>query len=355
MELGVRMFESTQYLHSNFRNFRTVLSLRSNFRSNRPSRDSLRAAAASVLQSTMPGKRHRWYCYVCERTCCSTFHSDKGEEFVYCNKCYYPVWKQLGGSDYFVHPTLLTLLNGVHEIDATGSLLHSLRVRADMQALRALGSLCETTRHWKTKRRIIFLCPLMLNLYFVWPMMDLWAELREIKPKDVTHSVLTRCLDRIMARYAQLRVKNGTLVLQSTGGLLVLKNPQERQQGTVRFLKLCAELDAWRLCSKSLESMFENSSQPVALSKALDKLGAANMDAYGDKLCYKNVRLVRSMIHMTNCTIEDSEEDWLILRSMSKHVATSLRKNGLFTYEMAIKFRDAMRQELRSPRYTSLT
>jgi hypothetical protein len=101
------------------------------------------------------------------------------------------------------------------------------------------------------------------------------------------------CLKTMKRFYRQYRVLNGVLRFNCTRGLLVLKNPSERRQGTVRFASLCRQINAWRQCAASLADAIDNNG--VDLSDLLAILQNAGLQSYNGSNTYKNQRLLRAV------------------------------------------------------------
>ena len=140
----------------------------------------------------------------------------------------------------------------------------------------------------------VFLLAFMLQLYWQYPMVTLWALVHNIKPVRITETVLRRGLTVALGMYKDVKVNEGTL---STGGLgqSPMSNPSERRAGAARFRQLVGELRRWRSCAQSLADLFENTHE-VALRAALRVLREANLKTYSGKPNYKNIRLVRALV-----------------------------------------------------------
>ena len=70
------------------------------------------------------------------------------------------------------------------------------------------------------------------------------------------------------------------------------------------------------------------------------------MRAYSAGIEYKNVRFLRAVCFALGIRIVDSAENWAVWRSMSPSVSRKCKRFGMWEYETAVQFRNAMRSAL---------
>lgn len=292
-----------------------------------------------------------------------------GSQFCHAHACkhFSPQWHYGSGSDPYTwchssyqasrrndhtgiglyHPTWDLWKQRLHDRDSTGSSIVLLRQRPDIQALCSIANLCDTNRSWRHRRDVLFLLAFMLQLYWHFPMVTLWTLVHNIKPARVTDTVLRQSLKVALGMYKGVKVNQGTL---STGGVgqSPMSNPSERRAGAARFRQLLGELHRWRSCAQSLADLFENTHK-VALRAALRVLSEANLKTYDGKPTYKNIRLVRALVFATGGTFADTDDCWSIWRQSSSHVSSTVRSMGMWHFNDAILFRDAMSATLKEP------
>lgn len=250
------------------------------------------ALAVSTV-TAMPSKRRRTYCSYCERMHTCVFHRAPGEEYTFCHRAYMIAFRS-AAEDEPVHPTWHHMVScGFQTFDITGHLIYTLEHRADARSLASMGQRCLGTRRWRSSANRIFLCGFMLQLYWSFPMEWLWFMICQTAPVALTAAVMRTCLKTMKRFYRQYRVLNGVLRFNCTRGLLVLKNPSERRQGTVRFASLCRQINAWRQCAASLADAIDNNG--VDLSDLLAILQNAGLQSYNGSNTYKNQRLLRAV------------------------------------------------------------
>ena len=230
--------------------------------------------------------------------------------------------------------------NHLQDTDRTGCQIVHLSRRPDVQALRTVNALCRVSDGWRKLGDVFVFLMFMLQLYWTWPMTCLWTLLSGLHPNDVTESLLRDKLKRVLALYKGLKVLNGSLVKSKWSGLSPLKSPSERRSGVRRYLKLSKEVLAWRNCAKHLAYYFQRSSK-IELRRALEILGNGKLRTFDHKPTYTNVRAIRALVAATENPLADTA-DWSIWRSMSRHVRDAIKSSGLWDYEDAVKFRDAM-------------
>lgn len=110
-----------------------------------------------------------------------------------------------------VHPSWIVYVQALDERDAMGQRISQLKDRRDFQALSSMGALLEGASHWRRRADRLFLGGLLLQLYWPWPMMDLWALVRGHRPRQLTKGILAAFLREIRAAYANVRVVDGCL------------------------------------------------------------------------------------------------------------------------------------------------
>ena len=99
---------------------------------------------------------------------------------------------------------------------------------------------------------------------------------------------------------------------------------------------------------KNLADLFD-STPKVELRAALRVLGEANMQTYDGKPTYKNIRLLRALVFATGRQFADTDDSWSIWRQSLLHVCGSVRSMGLWHFNDAVLFRDAVSATLKEP------
>jgi len=176
-------------------------------------------------------------------------------------------------------------------------------------------------------------------------MTALWTLLCGTCPLDVTRDMLQEKLQIVVAMYKDVKVVNGTL---TTGkrGLSVLKKTNERRSNLNRFIELSSELDAWRRCARILAFRFEICDK-VVLRVVLEILSAAKLRTFCRQYSYKKIRSIRALVVAAGHSFADTADCWSLWRQMSVHVRDAVKSNGLWHYDDAVRFRDAMAATLK--------
>ena len=78
-------------------------------------------------------------------------------------------------------------------------------------------------------------------------------------------------------------------------------------------------------------------------------LGDANMQTYDGKPIYKNIRLLRALVFATGRQFADTDDSWSIWRQLSLQVGASVQSMGLWHFNDAVLFRDAVSATLKEP------
>ena len=150
--------------------------------------------------------------------------------------------------------------------------------RPDVRSLVDIGQLCLGSQ-WGSLGDRIFLCGFMLLLYWTYPMQWLWFMVSTMAPSAVTATVMRNALKTMLATYKKYRVYNGVLRHGVTRGLMVVKNPSERRQGSIRFRKLCGEIEKLRSCAHAIAAAI-GTRRVVNLSSVFVVLSSADLAAY---------------------------------------------------------------------------
>ena len=127
--------------------------------------------------------------------------------------------------------------------------------------------------------------------------------------------------------------------------LSVLKNPSERRSGVSRFIKLSKEIDVWRNCAEHLAAHFDTTFKLV-LRPVLKILRDAKLRTYDHKPIYKHIQTIRALVTSTRNTFADTPDCWSIWCKMSKNHRSAMLASGLWDFEDAVRFRDAMAKTL---------
>ena len=139
-----------------------------------------------------------------------------------------------------------------------------------------------------------------------------------------------------------VKVVSGILCAHSDRGLHPLKNPSERRTGSYQFKRICVRLRRWKVCARRLAQEFSENDE-VHICSVLEIFKYYKLGFCDGKKKYKNIRLVRALSAVSNTPLVDDEVAWICWRDMSKHVASVCRETGIYSYQNAIRFRDALR------------
>jgi hypothetical protein len=189
----------------------------------------------------------------------------------------------------------------------------------------------------------------MLSLYY--------HLMRDSGQRSLTPHRMTIIMKQMKHEFRKEKVRNGVLA-HAAPGRNPCQNPSERRPGWTRFEKLVNDWKLWMKCSRKLADLIDTD-EAVTIASLLSELEDAELQAYsGSKRQYASVRFARMLIHCSGCTFADTEDDWDILRSMTKHVSDTAKAFGIFHYADALVMRNAMRKRkagLRSHKLYSLS
>jgi len=183
-------------------------------------------------------------------------------------------------------------------------------------------------------------------------MLSLSYSLMQLKSsRSLTRKAMRSIMQKLKKEFRREKVRDGNLV-PAAPGRHPCSNPSERRPGFVRFKKLLDDWAEWLKCSRKLAALLDTDKK-VSITSLLSTLEEAGLSAYsGKKTQYASVRFVRMLIHCSGCSFADTEEDWEILRKMSKHVSDVVRDYGIERYEDALAMRNAMRSRSRRTKYS---
>lgn len=206
------------------------------------------------------------------------------------------------------------------------------------------------TKHLRSLSTKIFLLAFALQLYWAYPMVSFFHYLQAAvsDPWSLTPELMTSILTKLQEEYRKEKIRDGVLVA-GPPGQHPCSNPSERRPGWVKFKTLIKDWAAWRKCSNKLAILLSEDGGTVGLGQLLSELENANLESYtGNKMHYASVRFMRSLMHTSHTKFADSEGDWDIFRSMTKHVKEQIHAFGIDRYRDAIAMRNSMRQACRT-------
>ena len=79
----------------------------------------------------------------------------------------------------------------------------------------------------------------------------------------------------------------------------------------------------------------------------MEILSAAKLRTFGRQNSYKNIRPIRALVVAAGNSFADTADCWSLWRQMSVHVRDAVKANGLWHYDDAVRFRDAMAATLK--------
>ena len=168
----------------------------------------------------------------------------------------------------------------------------------------------------------------------------LWYTSNQCYTRDAAEEVEDR------PGHVQTCEKSGRFFLHAGNiGLSVLKNPSERRSGVTRFIRLSKEIDVWRNCAEHLAAHFDTTFK-IVLRSVLKILSDSKLRTYDHKPLYKNIRVIRALVTSIGKTFADTPDCWSIWRHMSKNIRVVVFASGLWDFEDAVRFRDAMAKTL---------
>ena len=104
---------------------------------------------------------------------------------------------------------------------------------------------------------------------------------------------------------------------------------------------LSKEIDVWRNCAEHIAAHFGTTFK-IVLRPVLKILRDAKLRTYDHTPIYKNIRVIRVWVTSTGNTFADTPYCWQIWRHMSKTIRAAVLASGLWDFEDAVRFRDAM-------------
>ena len=195
----------------------------------------------------------------------------------------------------------------------------------------------------------MFILLLAAQFYFPWPMHEFINGVGALTLRQMKKT-LTKLGKRIFAKYKELRVLDGRLIKHVSRGIQSTKNPSERNNGSVRFLKLLEDLDgSLDLCAKM--KLYFNSCKRgiVSLGSMLQVLDDSTSNCFSSQLTYKNVRCCRLLALASGKQFENTLGDWKLWSGMSPHISTVLRSLGVQDWKVVEKFLVAFSELVNSP------
>ena len=242
----------------------------------------------------------------------------------------------------------LWLQDHIHDIDSAGSRIIALRYRPDIRGLCDIWAMTTATPGWRGYAT--FVCGFALQLY--WPQtMLIWAvELLRHPYANVTRTLLVHILRMVRRRLSGLRIVNGVLCASSRG-LDPMTNPSERRSGTVRYLSLASQVDAWASVARRLQDYMAGAERGCA--HMLGILRDGNLLCYRGICDYGNVRLLRALLCAAGGSVPDTMEWWDHLCRMSRRLRQVTQQNAL-TYDVVLLLRDRLRLHLSHESYSLL-
>ena len=204
------------------------------------------------------------YCWACARrhksTQCHQVRSEHGKGRVvnrfFCHQAYVRYSRNFDCEDMRL-PVIETLMMASVAVDATGMRINSLLHRHDIQAITDAASHLRRDpfdKGWSDTRYMIYALGFAWCWYFSWPMQSMLKKLLRMTPQSMTPRRWSAMSDSIMREFHCVRVRSDGRISSTNKGISSLKNPNERNCGSVRFLKLSRETKSWLTCCGELST-----------------------------------------------------------------------------------------------------
>jgi hypothetical protein len=224
----------------------------------------------------------------------------------------------------------------MNQVDEAGG-IWLLAQREDIRGVTMLKSLCISKQAWRREADIVFALIFGMQLYYA-PSICYWAAaFLATNPDYHTEATVKGCITEVSRAWKGIKRKSDGSI--GSVGSSMTKNPSERVDGTVRYMKLIKRMDAVRVVARRISER----SHPVLVADMLQCLNAL-APIYDDAVCYKNLRLIRSIVAALGGVWADTEACWKAWRSMSTHVTRKCKELCIYQYEDAVIIRDALRK-----------
>lgn len=299
----------------------------------------------------MPVAVTQIYCIGCRRKHRGQFYRkdlDDDEPYAYCkdtlNKLTYQ--KEVAPHELF-HPAWGRIKEALGQSDSTDHPIHSLRLRADLQALKSQDAeLQNSSTAWRTLVHRIYFCLYAFSLYWSRPMSSLWREVKLETPSQMTKTLWTNAGKKITSEFSNLRIRGNILLYRQRTGLMILRNPSSRDGAMEDFARYCSDTPAILKVSQEIAKALTPLPRQVELGTILGAMARGKSSALTGSNDYRNVRVARAVVFMLGLRPADTEADWVYLRSMSDSISSKTKNLGIWTSGNAIKMRDAIRTRL---------
>ena len=213
-----------------------------------------------------------------------------------------------------------------------GEEIWKLTNRGDIKALKFLKQMCRATNNWKTDEATIMAITFGIQLYFTETIAFWSAAFLDMHPWAHNQQSAAECMATTMKRFKHIRKTT------ENGSISMLKNPSERSCGSIRYGKLCKNIED----IKQMTVRMTQISHPVAVVDLLQTLCVPGV--YDEKTNYKNLRLVRCVAEAMEWQWADTDACWKIWRHMSSHVTAKCKELMIWDYRDAIAVRDLLRR-----------
>jgi hypothetical protein len=227
-------------------------------------------------------------------------------------------------------------------VDETGSRIRCAYDRSDIRSLIALCSMSSNSVNWGQPGHAFLALTLAYPFYWNWPMQHFMSQLWFVSGTMVTRQQLTAAMRSTAQAFKGLQVRHGVLVAKPPGKSPI-QNPSERRPGTVAIRKLISCLPEVKTCMAKLATDYFKGA-PISVKEVYDFLLQQELPIWSRSCKYSTIRYIRAMIAAFGFPYADTEQDWVLMRSMSNHVADQIKLLHLSDYLTVIRLRDYMRE-----------
>jgi len=214
--------------------------------------------------------------------------------------------------------------------------ISALDSRKDIQALKLFVMLAKAKNYSEEEQ--VFGLFLALQWYTMEAIAYWSSEFLRTPAAQHTGQTCLMAMEGVVSAFKGIKRRNGKF--GSTGSSL-LRNPAERNPGKKRYSQLCEHVAGMRRASEALCKV----PQPLKVKDMLQALNEINGE-YDDRVCYKNMRAVRSIAAAMDWRWQDDEDSWTRWRSMSGGMKAKCKSLLVWEYREAMRMRDELRKKI---------
>ena len=258
-----------------------------------------------------------------------------------------------------LHPTWMKWMANLSLLCPFNSPIHTNAARPDAQAICTTAALCqEAGGGWELLENVILFVLDAESLHWGAPIMHLWYIVKDYRPEKLTPAIWRKAGEELESIYGPkkngqaMKIQKGVLryTSQAARGASPLRNPAERGYTMSSFYAMAEKARESQITAKALAKAMTKTT--IELRAILLVLEDTKNGVYSGSVCYRNLRLCRCLLTALGKNHADTIDDWGKWKSMSAHVRATIAKDGLESYQTAIKFRNAMRMRTKNPNYS---